>query len=117
MQNANLFPLNNSLLDPIIKGGIPLAFELHENVNFGANSSGAKTKELVSEFGTGKGQVLGVIPFKTRDSANQALVYLVAASSSTGQVLVTQNSTNGSSSTDVTNSFLLIGRIFPTAVA
>jgi hypothetical protein len=116
MQNQNLFPLNSSLLDPVIKGGIPLAFELHENVNFGANSAGVKTKELVSAFGTGKGEVLGVISLKTREAANTALVYVVAASSTTGQVLLTQNSTNASSSVDVTNSFLLMGRIFPSAV-
>lgn len=116
MQNQNLFPLTNSLLDPVIKGAIPLAFELHENVNFGAMSSGVKTKELVSEFGTGKGEVLGIIALKTREAANLALVYTVAASSTAGQVLVTQNSTSAASTTDVTGSFLLIGRIFPQTV-
>lgn len=117
MQQPNLYPLNNSLLDPMVKGGIPLALELHEDVNFGAMSSGVKTKEIVSAFGTGKGEVIGIIALKSRETTNLGLVYTVAASSTAGQLLITQNSTSGSSSTDVTNDFLIVGRIFPVAVS
>lgn len=116
MQGSNLFPLVSSLLDPSVKGVIPLALELHENVAVGAMVAGVKTVDVVSAFGKGKGEVLGIIPLKTREAANVGLVYAVAAhSSDAGKLTITQNSTSNSSTTNVTNSFLIIGRIFPVA--
>lgn len=117
MQAQNLFPLNNSLLDPVVKGGIPLALELHENVVVGAMVAGVKTVDVDSAFGKGKGEVIAVIPAKTREAANVGLVYAVAASGTDGKVTITQNSTSNSSTTNVTNTFILVGRVFPVAVS
>jgi len=116
MQIQNIFPLNNSLLDPIVKGNTPLALELHENVVMGAMTSGVITKDVNSAFGKGLGEVIGIIPLKTREAANLGLVYSVAASGTDGAVTVTQNSTSSSATTNVTTSFFLVGRIFPTTV-
>lgn len=115
MQSEKIFPQNNALLDPIVKGAVPLIHELHENVVVGAMVAGVKTVDVDSVFGKGKGEVLGIIPFKTREAANVGLVYSAAASGTAGKVTITQNSTNSSSTTNVTNSFYLIGRIFPSA--
>lgn len=114
MQLDNVFPLNSALVDPIVKGAVPVAFELHENVAVGAMVAGVKTVDVTSVFGKGKGVVLGIIPLKTREAANVGLVYSVAAhSTDAGKLTITQNSTSNSSTTNVTNSFLIFGRIYP----
>lgn len=114
MDNSRLFPKNSVLDEPNLRGTVPnLMEELHLDVVFGAMVAGVKTVDVDSAFGLGVGEVLGIIPFKTREAANLGLVYSVAASSTAGKVTITQNSTSNASTTNVTNSFYLIGRAYP----
>lgn len=117
MQKSNLFSFNNTLFQPDVAESVPLLIELHEDVSMGAMSAGTVTKSVNSEFGKGKGVPLFIIPAKTRDNiSNAALSYSVAVGSTDGTITITQHSSSSSSTSNITNSFLIIGKIYPNSV-
>ncbi len=117
MQKVNLFSFNNTMYQPDVAETVPLLMELLEDVTMGAMTAGIITKDVDSVFGKGSGIPLFIIPAKTRDSGNNAsLSYSVAVSSTDGKITITQHSTNATSTANITNSFLIVGRVLPKTV-
>lgn len=117
MQKINLFSFNNTMYSPDVAEAVPFLIELLEDVSMGAMTAGAVTKDVDSVFGKGNGQPLFIVPAKTRDSGNNAaLSYSVAVSGTNGKITITQHSTNASSTANITNSFLVFGRVLPKTV-
>ena len=118
MQKPNLFSFNDTVHSPDAAEALPLLIEYYENVVMGAMSAGKVTKSLNSSFGKGKGTPLFVIPAKTRDATdNAALSYSVAVGTTDGTISITQHSTNTSATSNITNSFLVVGKVDPVSVA
>ena len=117
MQKSNLYKLNDTLHEPTAAGGIPLLIEILENVSMGAMTAGVVTKEVKSAFGKNLGEAIAIIPAKSKDGNNQALAYQVAAGSTDGTLLITQHSTSASSTSNITNTFVILGRIIPKNVS
>lgn len=114
MQKSKLFSFNDTLYKPDAAEAIPLLIELHQDVSMGAMVAGKVTKTIDSSFGSGKGVPLFIIPAKTRDAGdNAALSYSVAPGGSEGTIAITQHSTSSASTANITNSFLVFGKIYP----
>jgi len=112
----NLIALNTLEHSHDLNGAVPLVMQL-EKIDPAAMVSGVTTVEVVSPFGTGKGEVLGVLPLNSIVAANKALAISAAASSTAGSITLTLNSTSSASTTNLAAFYVLIvGRILPTDV-
>lgn len=112
MQSPNLFSFNNTMLSPDVAGAVPLVIEFLQDVEMGAMTSGKVSKNVASVFANGT--PLFVIPAKTRDTIDNAVLsYSVGAGTIEGTIAITQHSSSSTSTSNITNSFLVIGTLEP----
>jgi len=112
--DSSIFALNPMSNDPNMRGEIPVVMQL-ALIDPAALSSGVITVDVVSPFGKGLGEALGVVPLSGIESANDLIGMTVAAHSSTdGSLTITINSDDASSTTNIGEIYvLLIGKILP----
>lgn len=108
------FPVNSLEFDPNARSSAPLVKQLVK-LDPAAMVAGVITAEVVSLFGKGKGEVLGIVPLANIEATNELIGLTAAASSTDGQITVTINSTDATSTTNLAAFYCFIyGRIFPT---
>jgi len=109
------FPLNDGGQDPNARGESPKGLELHINVVAGGMTTGVKAFDVVSDFGKDQGELFGdgIILLGGFAATNKVLFAKAAASSTTGKVTVTLESTDATATTNFTVSFFLVGRVLP----
>ncbi len=117
MKLENLFPLNNLVANPELRSSVPLVMEYHSEA-MGAMVAGVKATDFDSEVGLGKGEVLGIIPLRTKGAGNnEALAFQIAASGTAGKVTVTMHSTDAAATDNLTIPFFIVGRLIPVDVS
>ena len=107
------YPLNDSHLDPNVRGESPEGFVIHRDITLGAMVAGVKAVTIKTPFGLGLGEVWGVIVLDNVGGTNQALAAFSAAGSGAGEVDITFHSTDATDITNYVVTVLIFGKIFP----
>lgn len=107
------YPLNDSHLDPNVRGESPEGFVVHRDITLGAMVAGVKAVTIKTPFGKGLGEVWGVMILDNVGGTNHALAAFSAEGSGAGEVDITVHSTDATDTTNRVVSFLVFGKIFP----